>query len=659
MSREFDAQGASVNAASTTTRHAHLTLLAFIVYAAITVWSTTDEQLLRGSAVKLPLLDVAVSIVGFYTIAPGLLLILHANLLLYVMLLASRLQALEETLVAALHPAERHGELLRLEAFSITQWLSGDDEGIVTRTTAKIVSFVSIYVIPVGMLLWFQIRFLPAHRPSITSGQRWIICFDLVFLWLFWWQVQRRRKASKLQLVSRVIMGIVTICVAFFSIEIAVAPRIPSWWVEANKTLSPWFGNWPDRAVRSLPRALKATRTTLVAEAPSQEVLAAYYQRGESIDSAWIQEAQGLNFTWRDLRYTDFERSRLWNADFRDSRLDGVNFHGAELRGVLFTTREGMPGGGISHGPAILPEAELSAANFPNGDLLRAILDFTDLTQGTFPGSDMRGAKQRGARVRFGDLRGASLVRISALGADFIAADLRGADLRGANLQCADLSGAQLQGADLRGAMLQGANLSQAKMQAVDLREAKVFATNFSKTNLTLADLRGVIVSDFVPDKDPLVRPYTAGGIIRFEYFRDRMKSCPKSRDKTLLLEDAQHSDSLFDKDGPFNTWGDSTSLRGNEGRVVSLLVALACDDRHIAKGLLWDQEDEPYLLSGRQLGRTGIFGSLDADPILLRRASALIKGLEASKCQVLEDLPTTDLQELKTFLREREHLTR
>jgi hypothetical protein len=331
------------------------------------------------------------------------------NLLLYVMLLASRLRALEETLLSSLHPAERHGELLRLEAFSITQWLSGDDEGIVTRTTARIVSFVSIYVIPVGMLLWFQLRFLPAHRPSITSGQRWIICFDLVFLWLFWWQVRRRKMGRNLQLVAKVVMGtVMSICVVFFAFEIAVAPRIPPWWVEANKTL-PWLGNWPKRALGSVPRALQVTRTTLVAEAPSPEILAAYYQRGEPIDSAWIQEAQGLNLTDRDLRYANFERSRLWNADFRDSRLDGAIFHGAELRGVLFTRRESWRGGTIQHSPAILPEADLSAVNFPDGDLLKAILDFTDLTKGTFPGSDMREAQLRGAIGRFSDLRGAAL----------------------------------------------------------------------------------------------------------------------------------------------------------------------------------------------------------------------------------------------------------
>ncbi|MDI3461838.1 MAG: hypothetical protein OJF50_000659 [Nitrospira sp.] len=658
MSPQFDAKAAAVNSASTTARHAHLTLLAFIVYAAITVWSTTDEQLLRGSEVKLPLLDVAVSIVGFYALAPWLLFLLHLNLLLYVMLLSSRVRALEETVLACLNPVKRQGELLRLDAFSITQWLSGEDEETITRTTARIVSFVSIYMTPVAMLLWLQVGFLPFHKSFITHSQTWAICLDLFLLWLFWWEVRRRTNVYKFQYVFRFFMGIMTLCIVFFSIEIAVAPRIPSWWVETNESVSSWLGVWPDRAVRSLPRALQAPRKTLVAEAPSQQVLAAYYQRGEPIDSAWLQQAQGLDLTRRDLRYTNFELSRLWKADFRQSILDGVIFSGAELRGALFTTRENISGTGTSFIAAQLPESELTTVYYPEVDLLQAIMDFSDLTKATFPGSDMRGAKQRGSRVRFGDLRGASLVRISALGADFIAADLRGADLRGANLQCADLNGAQLQGADLRGAMLQGANLSQAKMQAADLRQAKVFATDFSKSDLTLADLRGVTVSDPIADKDPLVRPYTAGGVYRFQQFRDRMKSCPMSRAKTPLLNDAQHADTLFDKDGPFKTWGDSTPSRRNEDRVVSLLVTFACDDRYIANGLLWQQEDEPHFLSGTRLGRTGIFESLDADPILLRRASGLIEGLEKSKCGVLKEIPTTDLQGLKTFLKKRQYLT-
>lgn len=453
-------------------------------------------------------------------------------------------------------------------------------------------------------------------------------------------------------------MGIVTICVVLFSIEIAVSPQIPSWWVEANKTLFSWLGNWPDRAVRSVPRALQAPRKTLVAEAPSQEVLAAYYQRGESIDSAWLQQAQGLNFTDRDLRYTNFERSRLWKADFQGSRLDGANFSGAELRGVLFTTREDIGGGGKSHYPALLPEAELTAVNFPEGDLLQAILDFTDLTQGTFPGSDIRGAKLRGTSGRSPDLRGAALARIKAGGAYIPGADLRGADLRGANLQCANLSSAKLQGSDLRGAMLQGAIFHGAKMQAADLRGAKVFATDFEKADLTLADLRGVTFSNLSRDEDVIVPPYTAGGRIRLRQFMERVNSCPKSQDKTPILDNAQHLDSLLDKEGPFKAWGDMAPSHRYEDKVVSLLLALACDDRYIANGLLWEQADEPFFLTGTLSARTGIFGSLDADPILLRRASALLKGLEASTCQVLKEISTPNLLQLKTFLKEREYLT-
>jgi hypothetical protein len=242
------------------------------------------------------------------------------------------------------------------------------------------------------------------------------------------------------------------------------------------------------------------------------------------------------------------------------------------------------------------------------------------------------------------------------MGADLFAADLRGTDLRGANLQCANLSSAQLQGSDLRGAMLQGAVFREAQMQGADLRGAKVFATDFNKADLTLSDLRGITFSDPSPDKDAIVLPYTA--LHLFQRFDDRVKSCPRSQDKTLLLDNAQHSDSLFDKEGPFKTWGDSIPPRKYEDKLVSLLVPLTCDDRYIAKGLLWEQQDTLYMLAGEPFARTQIFGSLGVDPILLMRASALIKGLQASSCRVLEELPATGLQQLKTFIKEREHLT-
>ena len=58
-----------------------LVTLAFSAYVLLAVLSTTDMMLLREGAIALPVIQVGVSIVAFYIIAPLLILLLHFNLL--------------------------------------------------------------------------------------------------------------------------------------------------------------------------------------------------------------------------------------------------------------------------------------------------------------------------------------------------------------------------------------------------------------------------------------------------------------------------------------------------------------------------------------------------------------------------------------------------
>ncbi len=665
MDNQIDTQLDAVNSASRTASKAHITLLVFIAYTGITVWSTTHEQLLVGSAVTLPLLNVDVPIESFYAITPWLSLILHINLLLYVMLLSSKLYGFDDTLTCSTHLPERRRQLLRLETFSVTQWLSGHDESMISRATVRIAYIMLIYVLPVAILLSFQFTFLPAHHSGITSIHRWTICADLLCLWLFSWHVQPLRvyRSGSLrwtfklwQAVARVTFGLIpTFFIVFFSFWIAVAPKIPSWWVEINGDLPPWL----NRAVRSVPRALEVSRKTLVAEAPPPEVLAAYHQRGEPIDSAWLQHAQGLDLTKRDFRFADFERSRLWNADLRDSRLDGAVLLGADLRGALFTRRE-VRGGSAFLDPAELRGADFSQASFPEGDLSAADLVFSDLYKANFPGSDLRKAKLVGAGARFVDLRGAALAGVDAHGADFFGADLRAANLRGANLLAANLSSARLQGADLRGAKLQGVDFRRANLHGADLRDAEVFGTKFDEADLTLADLRGIIFNDSRGAAEALIRelekyrPYRAAAVDKHQRTLKKIRSWVDEGSKVISLKKVEHRDAIFDPAGLFSLWGKPITPRTYERRLAHALVSLACDDVPIAKGLLWEQDDWSPADSEKLLPRVFPFNKLSVDPILRRRSAALVKGLETRKCHALRELPASILVELKELLKQR-----
>jgi len=669
MNAQIDEQLDAVNSASKNATKAHLTLLVFVAYAGVTIWSTTHEQLLRGSVVALPLLNVDVPIVSFYGIAPGLLLVLHFNLLLQRMLLSTRLHGFDDALRwSSTSLIERRRELFRLDPYLVTQGLSEDQENIIAWVGVRIAYIISIYVLPVAILLAVQLRFLPAHRFEITSWHKLAICIDVVLLWLFSWKVRSlsAHKSERLQWISRgwpvittVSLGLFSAFVVLFSFCVAVGPKIPSWWIATNSYLPSSLSSWPDRAVKSVPRALEVSRKTLVKEAPPPELLAVYHQRGESIDSAWLEHAQGLDLTNRDLRFADFERSHLWNADFRDSRLDGAVLLGTTLRGARFTTRETLGGGGVALGGAELRETDFTQAKFPEGDLREAFLVFSDLYDANFPGSDLRKAKLWGTKARITDLRGAALARVEAQGADFIGADLRGADLRGANLMAASLSSAKLQGADLRGAKLQGADFTQAKLNGADLRDAEVFGTKFDMAELTLADLRGITFRDpRVGAKAPIklgeaYRPYTGHAMYLYNRTLEQFKTRVLEGSEALSLEKVEHQNAIFDTNGPFSLWGNPITPQKYENTLVPALVSFACDDIHIAKGLLWERPD-PELEFYDTYPRVLRFEVMGADPILIRRSKALVKGLEKDKCQSLRELPASILVELKEIVTQR-----
>src|SRR5258706_5634246 len=81
----------SANQASTQAAVLHVAFMALCAYVLIIVFGTKDIDLLIGKGVKLPLVDVEVPIVGFYTFAPYLVVLVHFNLLLQLLLLSRKL----------------------------------------------------------------------------------------------------------------------------------------------------------------------------------------------------------------------------------------------------------------------------------------------------------------------------------------------------------------------------------------------------------------------------------------------------------------------------------------------------------------------------------------------------------------------------------------
>jgi hypothetical protein len=182
----------SINEVAASTRNLFVTLLLFMLYIAITAASTTDEQLLRDSAIAVPLLPAAnVPASSFYGIAPLLLLILHLELLLNLDRLCIRMRMFREV-KARLRKYELPFLISQLSSFQMVQWSLGSNERIIRALTGTIM-FLSTAFAPLLILLDLQYAFLAFHSTPITTLQRSVVAFDALLILAFWPRLMKAR----------------------------------------------------------------------------------------------------------------------------------------------------------------------------------------------------------------------------------------------------------------------------------------------------------------------------------------------------------------------------------------------------------------------------------------------------------------------------------
>ena len=79
----FERLRTSVNTSINTSQKFNISFLLLNFYISILVASTTDYDLLTGTATKIPLLNIKLSIVGIYSVIPILIILCHLSLFLY------------------------------------------------------------------------------------------------------------------------------------------------------------------------------------------------------------------------------------------------------------------------------------------------------------------------------------------------------------------------------------------------------------------------------------------------------------------------------------------------------------------------------------------------------------------------------------------------
>lgn len=550
----------AVNRSSDTAHTAWLIFLGVMAYLMIAVAGVTHKQLLLQTDVQLPILNVNIPQVQFFQFAPVFLLLFHFGLISQLALLARKTLEFDSA-VRHLEPTRRRTHPLRLELhnFFFVQGVAGPHRSAIMSLFLHSMSWLTLVILPVVLLLFIQLSFLPYHDSVITWSHRIVLVLDIIVLILIGVFLTRADtsffkafwRTSIAHPISFLVTTVILAAVAFFSFAIATIPD------------------------KALDRAVKKYVVPLIAagrDSPESPYLSGFvipYMWGAAdgslfglfhrnlivrdldlvVDRDVSKGEPSLSLRGRDLRYAQLDRSDLHQADLTGANLDGASLIGTKLGNIrlgcadenelLFGLGRQKAGCGSAR-KANFYGADLGGANLTGIDLSGAKLERANLEHAILRLSILEGSNFSNANLRKADLTAGVLAQ----GAEFLVAKLEGADLNGAQLQYADFSNAQLQSASLAHAHLQGAILRGAMLNAADLYKARLQGADMAGADLTAADLREAFIWMTAPPgndkakhanfRDVTLQPLTA---IDTEMLGSTLEAMRSSELQTLARE--------------------------------------------------------------------------------------------------------------------------
>lgn len=433
------------------------------VYTWLTIASTRDPALLLNSATsKLPIIGTDVKIVGFYVIAPLVLLCTYIYLHVY-------LQRLWEV-VASLPAIFPDGRPLDYRAYP---WMA---MGLV-RTyfpflRTNLLCFSQLQRVLTVLLLWGVIpiteaglwaRYLPRHEWWGTVATIGALVASLIFAMLSYLNstaVLRGQKLGPLRFKWAVARfsnwhgATVLAC-------IAVIVGISILALEGPQISPP--GHWP--------------YANLSGEVLSQKL------DGWTQDSS-TEKVLGVSMADWNLRFANMSGTFLVRADLSHADLSGARLNSADLR------------------RADLYGATLAGASLSQTELSKARLEFANLRGIKFllPTSEKVGMPH--GRKGSGFSGGSYFGSVNITGADFTAADLSGADLEG---WYTDDNEFHFLGANLYGVSNAGRLLEEAIRGGAVCMENQVDWNKVAHGIVEIPDVPGLIdVADYCHVKNPL-----------------------------------------------------------------------------------------------------------------------------------------------------------
>jgi hypothetical protein len=330
----------AVNHSSDTAHTAWLIFLSIMAYLMIAVAGVTHKDLLLETPVLLPVLQVKIQLTQFFQFATVVLVLLHLGLVSQLVLLAK--ETLEfDNAVRLLETSGQRTHPLRLELnnFFFVQAIAGPQRSKVMSAFLHGMSWLTLVVLPVVLLLYVQVVFLPYHNIGITWTHRLALLADiamLIAIGIFLMQnettfVKAFMRTTTANPVSFGATTIVLVLVALFSFFVATIPG------EAlDRMTQKVLGTEP---ANRLGQRYEGGFSVPGLTAKSDGTLFGIFRRNIVVtDTDLVTDREqtpgepSLSLRGRDLRYAQLDRSDMHYADLTGANIDHASFSGCNAR---------------------------------------------------------------------------------------------------------------------------------------------------------------------------------------------------------------------------------------------------------------------------------------------------------------------------------------
>ncbi|MEM0995894.1 MAG: pentapeptide repeat-containing protein [Bacteroidota bacterium] len=538
---------------------------ALMVYLAITIASVHPIDIFfPNHTLTLPVLRIDLDITYFFTFAPLVVLGIHVNLLVN---LAHHRNKLEAYIIEdpEASPLYYHPFLYNFIRKSSLITDASQKYNFATTNFLRVFIWSSLVILPLFVLIFLQVRFLPAQNFWVNFSLVGVVFLDAFFLWRFRRAISTRAythsdpnpeataEATTAEALSsptqaaspagaiisllpaplaRIVTRILNSVLQWLKPVMVVTTPLLSLSLFLSASSTPGKSDRYHFDLQDMVLAeSQSDARGILGSAPKLETAWAELAMADKVEDQSIRHAvfdrsifTRISFRGSDLSESSFQYTRFEYGNFQDVIAANTNFSGANIRVGLFY------------------RTDMSNANFENARLGVVDFDSATLHNARFWNTTLYGASFKDA-----DLSGAVFYESKLAGADFQNADLTGADFTNCDLRGASFAGANLRGAIFTLDTLFGADFTRAQMQGTLVNNCFTEGASFMYTSMEgaiIPNLRQACVAWRVYNPDKVwLKIYsreTPPVVIDTAFYRDVLAEKVQVSPQTAILTPAE-----------------------------------------------------------------------------------------------------------------------